>query len=212
MEDILMEYPEIYVFDGWPVIGEMGDQTDLEFKEVCSVCHQREKVCKKLSYRFDIWRGEDIVKGALFWLFSERMKEAFENASIEGINYSKIENEKADYFRITKKGYQKELPDFYKIELLNKLNGPDIWWKRDEVCPTCNSHKWLPTLEGIQSICSFIDPTEEYTPREVYKNIWKGEDMFLLEDYGPPIITEKVADIIRDTTDQEIDIKKAVWV
>ena len=206
-----MDNPKIYVFDGFPVKGEMGDLTNLEINVACEKCKRKEIIEHVLSYKFDEWSGEDIVKGANFYLISERLKHSFEENRITGVVYKQIINEKSEYFKIRKSAYQEQLPKFYKIEIENFLDGPEIWWKRAEVCPKCKDQKWEPTEIGIASMIT-DDPYEEYTPREVYKENWKGEEIFLLNDPGPPIITENMLRMIEKTSNQKIELRNALWV
>lgn len=202
---------KIYILDGFPVLGEMGDKTSIEKIVACDICKRKEVVEHTLSYKFDVWNGEDVIKGAVFHLISSRLKEALEKEGFQNISFKKVLNEKSESFKMGKKAYQKKLPDFYKIEIYGKADGPEIWYERSNVCEKCEDQKWFPTTIGISSLI-FFDEHEEYTSREVYAKDWKGDDIFLLLDYGPPIITERFLDIINQYPENETQLKEAKWV
>ncbi|GAA0894364.1 hypothetical protein GCM10009122_40450 [Fulvivirga kasyanovii] len=109
-----MNRPKLYVFDGFPVKGELGDNTRLEVREICEVCHRKDFIYHHLSYKFDEWDGEDVIKGVDFYLISEKLKKIFTEENIKGIGFQEIENEKSEFFKFSRNSYQKELPVFYK--------------------------------------------------------------------------------------------------
>lgn len=206
-----MNYPKIFVFDNFLVKGEMGEKTNIERKIACNHCNRVDIIEHVLSYKFDEWRGEDIIKGANFYLFSEKLKIWFDKNDIEGVAFKKIINEKSENFKIRKSAYQSSLPVFFKIEFHNQLEGSEIWWEKDYICEICKDQKWEPTIQGLSSLFP-EDPYEEYFPREVYKESWNGEKLFLLEDPGPPIITEDLLLEIKRITNQKITLREAKWV
>lgn len=203
--------PNIYVLSYIPSVGELGGKTKTISNKICEICGKDDEKFEVISYWFEQWNGEDLIKaGGLNYFVSERLKLLLE-VKIEGINFQKAVIEKADYYKPSKKAYQKEIPSFYLLNIGNILDGPDIWWERDNVCQACSRQKWKITLIGIQSTVN-SDPTATYVPRQVFKNKWNGEDIFCLEDPGLPIVTQNFLDIVNSLNGFKYELKTANWV
>lgn len=200
---------DLYVLNNLPSLGEMGDKTDIERTKSCSECNILDENIHEFSYKFASWNGQDLIEVAGNYIFvSEKVKIELEKHANGTLDFFKIKNEKADYFKIGKKAYQKEIPTFYKLEIKKRLDGPEIWWEREGKCPKCDRDQWNITLDGIGSS---IDD-DDYVPRQVYKNTWNGEMIFNLQDPGQPIVTQDFLDIVNSVTDQKIELRKAEWV
>ncbi len=207
----MKEYPDIYVLRDIPSLGELGRKTEVIFRELCKTCKRREVEYKYLSYRFGRWNGEDLISVAGTLIFvSERLKNELDEKGIKNISYSIIENEKESYFKIGKNAYQKSLPNFYRLTIHSKADGPEIWWQRAHICPECNDQKWDITIEGVSSTIS-SDPFAHYTPRKVYKTSWNGEDVFNLMDIGLPIATQSFVDRV-NSFGIKYEFPPAEWV
>lgn len=206
----LNQLPNIDVLNDLPSLGEIGEKTKTIFKTDCDTCNRRTIKYDPFSYAFARWNGEDLISVAGNEYFvSKRLK--LESKTKDLVNYIPIINEKKDYFKMGKKAYRKTIPSFYRLEITQNIDGPELWWERNEKCPVCGEYKWWPTLKGIQSTVT-SDPTAIYTPRQVYFKEWKGEIIFNLKDPGKPIVTQKFLDTVNNVCIKKIKLKSAEWV
>jgi hypothetical protein len=202
--------PKIYVLNKLPSLGELGDKTQIEYKTVCYKCGIKRAVKKQISYKFDMWNGEDLISVAGIYKFvSQRLKSELEFLENKEVTFTPVVNEKSDYFKPGKNAYQKEIPQFYLIEPLKVLDGPELWWKRVGKCESCNKHSWNYTIEGITSVVA--DDLDNYVQRGVYQNQWRGELIFNLSDPGAPIVTEDFIKIVNRVDKTRHSFFEAKW-
>ena len=204
-------FPNIYTLVGVPVIGELGDSTIVERFEVCPVCDRRKRpFVKTMDYCFDRWAGEDLVTSMGCYAVSERLRNALEHADISGLDFKEMIVSQGDYFEITDDTYAKNLPKFYRLIINGAASGPELWWT-SWTCTNCQIKHWDITKVGIKAQNAVI--TDEVgTPIEVFKDSWKGHDVFHLEDPGLPVVTQKFVDLIKQQGSIGVVFHPAKWV
>ncbi|MDC7125206.1 MAG: hypothetical protein PQJ46_06555 [Spirochaetales bacterium] len=206
------QLPSIYVLNDLPSLGEIGEKTKSIFNIECATCNRRTIEYNPFSYVFARWNGEDLISVAGNEYFvSKRLKLELEPKVKDLVNFVPIINEKKEYFKMGKSAYQKTIPPFFRLEITHNIDGPELWWERNEQCPACGKYKWWPTLKGIESTITSA-PTATYTPRQVYFKDWKGEAIFNLNDPGKPIVTQEFIDTVNNVCIKKIKLKPAEWV
>ncbi|NQY30690.1 MAG: hypothetical protein HRT69_14625 [Flavobacteriaceae bacterium] len=200
-----------------PVIGEVHKSSIKIDEELCSKCKQRKLEFTDLSIVVDSWGGEDYFIIFNMHFITERLKIAFQEKGIKGVEYEEVKVQTGDYFEFREGAYQKEMPRVYKLIYKNELKTTDLWWDKLEDCSNCGRSRWemnemslfatsRPSLNGGKD--------DENPPlRRVNKKDWKGEDMFTLNDPDKtPIITKKFLDIVLEIHSKEFFVRPTSWI
>jgi hypothetical protein len=200
------EEPRIFTLVSGAVLGELGDETRVTTFPDCDVCGLRPPPqVTFLEYRFDYWDGEDLVDAVTDHAVSDRLRAALEEAHITGVAFEDMKSTTSDYFELGPNAYATSLPTFYRLVVNAQATGPEIWWT-SKYCAACERVVWAPTAEGIEAQAS-----DRGVPREVYERSWEGDDVFLLEDPGPPIVTQRFADVLDDVGVTGVTLHPAGW-
>lgn len=202
--------PAIFSLIGCPVIGEVGDKTEVVRPPACPVCNRRPPpVFTFIEYRFDRWAGEDLVTAMGEYAVSERLRRAMESAGLTGATFRDMAVSKGDYFVIEPPAYADDLPPFYQLVVTGRASGPEVWWT-SETCPACGVTFWSPTDEGVRAHAA--DLTGDMpTPRQVYRDSWKGDDIFSLGDPGFPVVTQRFVDVLNRVGVIGVKLQPAEW-
>ena len=211
----------IYFLLGIPVIGELSPETKKERHIACEICGRSSKtVFSDIEYIFDQWNGQDIFSGLAEYFISERLKTLLEHNNCNGYELQPVKasfsrkTTKANYFG--KNAYQNELPNFYHLKVTASAEGDiDSWYEVFSVNEKCGHKKELLTLEGMRSMSNpelIGEDKENPLPRNVYKDSWKGDAMFLLQDgLDIPIVTQTFVDCL-SVLNININKREGVWV
>lgn len=203
--------PDIYTLVGCPIIGELGPSTQVRDFPVCPKCNRRRRpVFDAIEYRFDRWAGEDLVTAMRCYAISERLRKSLQTSEISGATYEEITASKADHFEITEPAYSDSLPPFYRLSISGRCNGPELWWT-SWTCEACGIIHWDRTGPGRHAAVAHITG-DIGIPREVFSDSWQNTDIFLLDDPGPPIVTQHFADVLGKTDVAEVFLHPAKWV
>jgi len=206
---------------GVPVMGELSPNTVKTEIVICESCKRRKTQYTDITYVFDRWRGEDIIRAAGEFFISERLKEKLEEKNIKGYKLTPIDTafseQRGGIRKFGKEAYQKELPNFYYFEIIGRAEGDiDDWYEIIDPteCPKCKTNKKMITLEGIGSMESPELSGKEFEnplSRNVYKKSWQGDDIFLLQDsLNKPIVTQNFVDGLSEL-DIKLNEKGGVW-
>lgn len=206
---------------GVPVMGELSPNTVKTEVIICESCKRRKTQYSDITYVFDRWRGEDIIRAAGEFFISQRLKEKLEEKNIKGYKLTLIDTtfseQRGGIRKLGKGAYQKELPNFYYLEVLGIAEGDiDDWYEIIDPteCPKCKANKKLITIEGIGSMeTPELSGKEFENPlsRNVYKKSWQGDDIFLLQDsLNKPIITQNFINCLSEL-DIKLNEKDGVW-
>lgn len=206
-----MEKPSIFVLHSASIIGSLVFPTQIEEEIICSTCLIKKQPQKYINvhYELDSWNGEDIFQGETVFMISERLKTALEENNIKGCLFEKVTVKKSPFFEFGENAGSDVLPNFWKLNIQEHCSGPEVWWKRIP-CENCSLKKWSITPAGIDSIA--IPFNKEPVPmRTVFYDSWKGMDIFYLEDPDVPIVTEKLATILKQYNG-EINLLETKWI
>lgn len=205
-----------------PVMGELSPNTVKKEVVICESCKRRKTQYTNITYVFDRWRGEDIISGAAQFFISQRLKEKLEEKNIKGYNLTSVKTtfseQRGGIRKFGKGAYQKELPNFYYFEILGRAEGDiDEWFKIIDPteCEVCKANKKMLSRDGIRSMgnpeLTGGKDTENPLSRNVYKESWQGDDVFLLQDsLNLPIVTKNFIDCLSEL-DAKLNEKEGVW-
>jgi hypothetical protein len=203
--------PPIYSLLGVPVIGELGDLTRVREFDGCEVCGRRPPPeFPFIEYRFDRWAGEDLVTAMGEYAASRRLRSALEKAALHGFDFRDMALSSDDAFEIVAPAYSDELPDFFHLVITGRADGPEKWWT-GEICEACAQPAWRRTTVGRRAEMADIVGEVEVS-REVYRDSWKGDDIFRLRDPGTPLVTQRFRDVLDEVGLEEILLYPARWV
>jgi hypothetical protein len=208
----MAETPQIYSMLACPEMGSFGDDTEIEYFEPCPQCaiEPRPDV-KFLEYRFDGWDGEELVCTRDRYGVTDNLRQALERASIVGVSFREMSISKSDMFLDIDPDDEVELPHFWEMIIESTCSGPSGWWEFEGICPTCGTALWEHTDRVVDALTSPL-MGDQGPPRLVYRGSWKGEDVFFLDDPGPPLATERFARIIADLDVEGLELQPAEWV
>ncbi len=206
-----MKFPNIYTFVGCPAIGELGDATQVQHFPVCPECRRRRRPeFTFIEYRFDRWAGEDLVTSMDCYAVSDRLARAFEEANISGVVYEDMAVSRGDYFEIIHPAYADHLPPFSRLVVTGRVEGPELWWT-SWVCEKCGVMHWDSTEAGTHAEVAHLTG-EVGIPREVFRDSWQGDDIFRLEDPGPPGVTQRFVDVVESLNVIGVELHPARWI
>lgn len=206
---------KIYLLMDLPIIGELGEETNIIKKPVCDVCGRLELIYDKIDYQFDRWNGEELISAYNLYFVSEKLKNLLENAAVKGVEFNKIHTSKSSDFYLGKKVVKEEIPNFYHMIVTGRADGEKQWWEIAKVCEKCNDIKWMPTLAGIEANlpASLKSEEVEEVSRNVYKDSNNGNDIFLFDDpVKTPFLTQKVVDILNELALEGLELKSVDWI
>jgi hypothetical protein len=204
--------PPIYSLIGAPVIGELGERSEVERFPECEVCERRPPtVVRFIELAVDAWSGEGLVAVAGYnYLVGDQLREAFEREQISGVRFEPAEVTKGDYFEVVPPARGRATPHFARMVIVGEAEGPELWWT-SHTCPVCGVTSWTPTADGIAAQTSDLTG-EEPAPREIYRSSWSGDDVFQLPDKGPPVVTLRFVDITERLEVSGLHLAPAKWV
>jgi hypothetical protein len=203
--------PAIHTLASVPALGQLGPATETVRGEVCPVCgRQPPWEFRFVEFVFDSWDGEDLVTAMDVYVASERLRDALERSGLTGARFEDIKVSKSDYFEVGEDAYAADLPQFYRLDFVGLARGPEIWWTSD-VCDECGLRVWESTDIGGEAELAVAlgDPAP---PRQVYRSSWSGDDLFRLEDPGPPLVTERVTQVFAGASVEGVTFQPAEWV
>jgi hypothetical protein len=207
------QLPEIFTLVSCPIIGEYGPDTELHEREPCETCGEsyREEVVF-LDYQFDTWERAELVKaGHHTYAITRRLFEAFQTAGIKGLSTQGMKVSRGPVFSQTDPGNTIVIPEFQRLLVNGKADGPSGWWDRGEVCPTCQRIIWHGTERVTDALFAKYEK-KPGPPRLVSGATWQGEDIFFLTDPGPPVVTENFKRVAEEQKVEGLVLDPAQWV
>ena len=144
------------------------------------------------------------------FFISERLKAKFDSLEIDyhATSFDVILKKPSEK-------YKNQSLKFYRIIFKNVCRGfLDPWFEFISKCEVCEREKWIMDTDGYTSSANpnlVGEDIKNPAPRNVYKNSWKGENAFLLQDeYNFPIVTQSFVDILVELG-VKINKKGGVW-
>lgn len=207
---------------GVPVMGELSPNTKKREIILCEKCKRIKTQLSDITYIFDKWNGEDFISGFADFFISQKLKEKLEERNIKGYKVTAIKTDfskkRGGVKKFGKEAYQDELPNFYHFEIIGKAEGDINAWLRvidPTECEDCRANKKMISRDGIKSMSNpdlIGEDVENPLPRNVYKNSWEKDDLFLLQDnLNKPIVTQNFVDVLIELG-VKINKKGGVWL
>lgn len=201
----------IYILLSAPVLGEVSATTEKERIILCENCNIKELTFKNASLLLDKWNGEDLISALGQFFISERLKAKFDSLEIayQATSFDVILKKPSEK-------YKNQSLKFYRIIFKNVCKGfLNPWFELISKCEVCEREKWMMDTDGYASSANpnlVGEDIKNPAPRNVYKNSWKGENAFLLQDeYNFPIVTQSFVDILVELG-VKINKKGGVWL
>jgi hypothetical protein len=202
--------PKIFSLTKCPVLGDLGPRTKFKQRVICSTC--KRVIVSELGqteYVFDGWHGEDIATATLemVYVVTSRLRKAMQNATIKGVRFKKVLTTRSELFLDIYGDIR--LPTFYELLIEDTLEGGG-WMKRDGACNECGQPFWSPINASVKWVAGGVSE-ESLPPRRVLQEEWKGQDIFLVTEPGPPVATERVASIFAELKTPDVKLDPASW-
>ena len=195
-----------------PVLGELGPQTKIEYVKPCSICgRELNRRVEHLELLLDGWEGQDLVTADGYYFVTSRLRKSLEDKGIRGVSFQEVTTSKSSGFLEMDPESEVKLPEFWQMMILGQCSGPSGWWEFAGICESCNRPLWNHTERVSAGLMAALQG-EIGPPREVSADSWNGEDVFWLDDPGPPLATERFADVLKGLDVLEVALHPARWV
>ncbi len=194
------------------MLGTIGDDTVINYGDVCEVCgRQAPPQIEFLEYSFDVWERADIVTTYDVYAVTDRLRAILEGAQLKGFLFRDMKVSKSEIFRESDPNDQIKLPRFWELVITGKaLAGLSGWWEREGTCKGCGRTLWKHTDRVVEALSSVLKG-EIGPPREVKKESWKGDDIFRLDDPGPPVVTKAFSNVLEQSEVTGVVFHPAKW-
>jgi hypothetical protein len=203
--------PEIHALLGATVVGRLGDETIVEEQEGCDECGYRpDPVYHFLDYCFEVWSGDELVGVAGNYAASARLRKAIEDAGLRGVEFEEMIVSKDEEFDVVPPARAEDFPEFHRLMITGRAEGPETWFT-SEYCDACGRTIWRETELGLKSAFSIVTG-DEPAPRDVYRDSWKRDDAFHLQDPGPPLLTERFTAVLGGLEVKDVQLGPGRWV
>ncbi len=204
--------PKLFTLISCPMIGQLGPDSEVVEQEPCEACGMGypEEVTF-LDYQFDTWEQAELIKAARkTYAITRRLYDAFRLEGLTGFSTRPMKISRSRIFAGIDPENRVVIPDFLQLLIVGKADGPSGWWDRDGVCPTCKRVIWNATERVTDALFAKYS-NEAGPPRLVSAATWEGDDVFLLTDPGPPVVTERFKQIAEDQKVQGLVLDPAEW-
>lgn len=206
------EQIKIYTLSQCPSVGSQGEDTRIRYGDCCPVCKRDPApIIDYLEYSVDWWDGEDLLSAGDVYCVTPRLRDALEGAGVTGIAFREMKTTRSQYLQHRDPEHKICLPVFSELVVLTECSAGSGWLKRIGVCDGCHQTLWEYTsklAEGITAAAKGkVGP-----PRSVYFSSWDGEDVFNLDDGGPPVVTQRFVDLVKKLNLKAVQFDPALWV
>lgn len=207
------KYPEIFTFIECPILGAPGDDSIIEYGEACDACgREEEKIFEYLDYCIDGWDGQDIINVHGQYAVTEFLAGELNKSGLAGFRFQEMNVSKSEIFKSTYGKNDIAIPKFLHMVITGSAkSGPHGWWDNDGVCPKCGRVIWKHTYRVIEALTSKYSD-EVGPPRHVINDTWEGDDIFNINDHGPPLVTISFVDLIKKLNVKYVIFHPAEWV
>lgn len=197
--------PQLYTLETVPVVGHLGHTVPTSIN--CPECGRELKPYQEIELVLDLWPKCDLVaaKGNAYFI-SDSFLSRLQDISGRGYaHYPAIVNISDDFRRAYPSIIEipSELQRFYYFVVTGRCDGPWTRNIRAELCTTCGQRKSRP--KNFNALASEIIGDAPIQPTLVFTETWQGDDFFFVSEPGPPLITERIALILKSTGNLRIE-------
>lgn len=206
------ERPEIFTFIRCPIIGEPGKATQFSSATSCEECGQEDaSEITLLDYQFDFWEGEDIVEAHRRYAVTSRLRNALEHSELKGFSFRDMVVSRSQMFEEMDPDKSLIMPFFFEMLISGRASGPSGWWDLKGHCRSCGRPIWDYTDRVVDAL-SAVHTGSTGPSREVSAESWLGEDIFCINDPGPPVVTVNWVKLFTELKVKGVVFHPARWV
>lgn len=199
--------PKIYTVVRGPIRGQLGDASIMPERVRCDECGQRSRQeFDFVELVLDNYEGEPLIYVAERFAVTAKLKAALERAKFKGISFREMSVVPSEEYLADEP--EVELPEFFEMLPAKGPRAGPGWWEPVGDCPELDTHIWENTEFTILAIVSAHED-DTLPKRTVLTNSYSGEDFFLTDDPGPPIMTERLVDLLKDAGVAELELQPA---
>jgi|ERR1700722_9568966 len=205
--------PAIFTLVSVPMIGKLGPGSEIIERARCKTCQEnyREEVTF-LDYQFDTWERAELIKaGSDNYAITRRLFDVFEQAGLKGFTTQPMKTSRGRIFDRIDPEHKVVIPEFLRWMVVGRADGPSGWWERGPVCPKCGRPEWKRTEAGAKALFAAVSG-QSIPPRVISAASWSGDDVFLLTDPGPPVVTEHFKQVAEGQKVEGAVFSPAEWV
>lgn len=197
-----MLLPKIYVLRAVPVIGTIRGGNPAVY---CTNCGHRVTEYQHAELVLDEWPDCNLFKSRDGTFFAtESLYSQFKEQEIRG--YAALEVSRivsADFWRTydNPSAVYETIPKIYQIAIIGKCEGPWLRNEKNGKCPICHNDMPRPVEEDFDDIFNEVYGMESKHAILAYANSWDGADIFYMTEPGPPVITERIANMLASNGD-----------
>jgi|GEM_PF-1380908 hypothetical protein len=188
--------PHLYTLVTVPVVGHLRDT--IPDTIYCVTCGRPVHPWRNARLVIDVPFITEIFKSTDgTWFITDRLKNQLETLGARGYVTQEIPFEFSDdYYRwasIRNDRTQRQQPLYY-LAITGLCDGPWVSHRRAGQCPTCGQA--MAIVDDMETLITALLDDAPPPTRLVYPDTWHQEDLFYLSEPGPPLITERVAQLI----------------
>jgi hypothetical protein len=205
--------PAIFTLVAVPIIGKLGRNSKIVERPPCKVCgvSYREEVTI-LDYEFDTWERAELIKaGHDNYAITRRLFGVFEKAGLKGMATETMKVSRGKIFDRIDPEHKIKIPEFMRLIITGKADGPSGWWERGPTCPACGRPQWKRTEAATKALFSTFSK-QPAPPRLVSAATWQGDDAFWLTDPGPPVVTNRFEQVVKGEKVEGVVLEPAEWI
>jgi hypothetical protein len=205
-------HPNIFTLISCPIIGELGPDTEIVELQPCPECGQEYRpFISFLDYRLDVWEAAELIMVADVYAITRRLFEALQQAGLKGCSTRPMKTSRSALFDQIDPDKKVLVPEFLQLWIDDTANGPSGWWERGPICAVCGRVIWKHTNRVIEAYFAKYSG-KPGPPRLVSAATWKGSDIFVLTDPGPPVVTDRFKQFAENQKVLELVFAPASWV
>jgi hypothetical protein len=204
-----MSLPAISSLIQAAVLGDLGEGTVQTEVRRCPV-EWPYKAVTRFDYRFDFWNGEDLVETMGQYAVSDRLRLAMEEQGMRGVDFKEMTTSALPTFAISERAYSRTLPRFHWMIITGTAEGPPIW-TTPVPCKGCGGISWNLFPAAFLASSWPLTPSQVPPMREVYRDSWRGEDVFYPGDHVLPLVTDRFVALL-DRLASPVLLQPARWV
>ena len=188
--------PRIYTLD-CPAPGHIVDSQPLA--QICSSCGLPSASYDWVNYELETWNGCELLSSAPVLFVTDALHNRLLAASVRGFKSQATDTSYSQqYFLGGARATQ--VPRLWLMMITGQADGPWTRQRRATRCAQCGRWSAEPlTPQEFQEMSEEIREKSPARPTLVDARTWQGEDIFRVTEPGRPLVTEKFAEILRET-------------
>lgn len=202
------DLPPIFSLMMGAVLGDLGPRAEHIEARRCPA-EWPYRVLTVFDYGLDAWHGEDLLELRGEYAVSDRLRGALEEANVRGVAFKAMTTSTAPGFTVDRAAYSPTLPPFHWMVITGEAEGPPVWTRRSP-CSHCGAPTWN-LLPAAFDACSWPRTRGPLPPRRVFRDTWKGDDVFYPGDHVLPVVTERFVAILQ-RLGTPVLLQPALWV